>query len=390
MSRALFSRSPDLQRLRDEGYFVQIRNGFLILHEVPYLAAPGKISRGTLMSPLTLTGEQAAPPGQHTIYFDGQYPLEADGTRIGAIAHQTQHFDLGGGLSAEHLFSCKPEAGYLDNYEKLTTYASIISGPARSVDGKATARVYKAAGEEEDSVFCYTDNASALAGIGALSERFHGERVGIIGTGGSGSYILDLIAKTPVSEIRIFDPDVFKQHNAFRAPGAASLEELRDAPLKVDYFASIYSRMHRHIVPHPVKLSGDNVFLLEGVTFAFLSMDAGPDKAAVVSFLEQKGASFIDVGMGLDLVDGSLGGILRVTTSTPGKREHVHKGRVSFADAEQDIYASNIQVADLNALNGALAVHKWKKIRGFYRDLESEHHSTFTTDGNQLCNGELP
>ena len=390
MSRELFSRSPDLQRLRDEGYFVQIRNGFLILREVPYLAAPGRIARGTLISPLTLTGDVAAPPENHTIHFDGAYPLDANGTQISAIAHQSQHVDLGGGLSAEHVFSCKPEAGYPDHYEKMTTYAGILTGPARSVDPEVTARVYRAAGDEEDSVFCYTDNASALAGIGALSERLQGERVGIVGTGGSGAYILDLVAKTPVRELRLFDPDVFKQHNAFRSPGAASLEDLRDAPLKVTYLSAIYSRMHRNIVPHPVRLSAENLSLLDGLTFAFLSMDAGPDKAAVVAYLEQMGASFIDVGMGLDLVDDSLGGILRVTTSTPARREHVHQGRVSFADAGQDIYASNIQVADLNALNGALAVHKWKKIRGFYRDLEHEHHSTFTTDGNQLCNSELP
>ncbi len=37
-------------------------------------------------------------------------------------------------------------------------------------------------------------------------------------------------------------------------------------------------------------------------------------------------------------------------------------------------------------LNAALAVMKWKKLRGFYRDLENEHHSTFTTDGNMLLN----
>ena len=52
------------------------------------------------------------------------------------------------------------------------------------------------------------------------------------------------------------------------------------------------------------------------------------------------------------------------------------------------MYASNIQVADLNALNACLAVVKWKKLRGFYRDLESEHHSTYTTDGSMLLNGD--
>ena len=98
---------------------------------------------------------------------------------------------------------------------------------------------------------------------------------------------------------------------------------------------------------------------------------------------------FIDVGMGLELVNGSLGGILRVTSSTPDKREHVHSGRISFAGIGQDdLYSSNIQVADLNALNATLAVIKWKKIRGFYSDLENEHHCTYTTDGNMLLNGD--
>ena len=87
----------------------------------------------------------------------------------------------------------------------------------------------------------------------------------------------------------------------------------------------------------------------------------------------------------MELVDGSLGGILRVTASTPEKRDHVHARRISFAGGgANDIYSSNIQVADLNALNAVLAVIKWKKIRGFYRDLEREHHCTYTTDGNQL------
>ena len=54
------------------------------------------------------------------------------------------------------------------------------------------------------------------------------------------------------------------------------------------------------------------------------------------------------------------------------------------------MYASNIQVADLNAFNALMAVIKWKKLRGFYRDLEQELHSTYTTDGNLLLNGERP
>jgi hypothetical protein len=48
------------------------------------------------------------------------------------------------------------------------------------------------------------------------------------------------------------------------------------------------------------------------------------------------------------------------------------RGRVSFEDgADGNEYNRNIQIADLNALNAALAVIKWKKLFGFYRDMKS-------------------
>lgn len=212
----------------------------------------------------------------------------------------------------------------------------------------------------------------------------------MVGLGGTGAYTLDLVAKTPVREIRLFDEDEFLQHNAFRAPGAPSIEELREVHPKVEYLRRIYSRMHRRITAHRTRLRADNLHLLDGTTFAFLCMDAGEDKRAVVRRLEEIEAGFFDVGMGLEHDEGSLGGILRVTASTPAKRDHVHGGRISFAGGGAgDLYSSNIQVADLNALNAALAVLKWKKIRGFYRDAEREHHATYTTESNLLVNGDL-
>ena len=269
----------------------------------------------------------------------------------------------------------------------MTAYANILAGPAAVLQPGLSPRVFQVPEDQAVSPFHYTETASDRAGIGALTERLEGEKVGIIGLGGTGSYILDQTAKTPVDQIHLFDGDTFLQHNAFRAPGAPSIDQLRAAVPKVEYFASIYSHMHKRIVPHVVALDASNVHLLDGITFAFLSMDAGDAKRAVVSKLEAMGVPFIDVGMGLELVDGSLGGILRVTASTPAKRDHVHKGRISFHSAPADaVYATNIQVADLNMLNAALAVMKWKKLRGFYRDLENEHHSTFTTDGNMLLN----
>lgn len=391
MSRALFSLNPDLTRLRSEGYFMRIQGSLLVMLEVPYVDAQRQVRFGTLSSPLDLAGDRTRKPETHVINWDGDFPCNADGTRLPGISHQEPNTDLGHGLKARFTFSSKPsDQGYPDYYAKMSTYATIVSGPAAVLQPGLSPRVFRGGDEEDEaSVFNYLDTASSRVGIGALAAKLEHEVVAIIGLGGTGGYILDFVAKTPVKQIRLFDPDVFLSHNAFRAPGAPTLEELRDAPMKVDYLKGIYGRMHRSIEAHSVEMKAETLGLLDGITFAFLSMDAGEEKRAVVTKLEALGVPFIDVGMGLELTNGSLGGILRVTTSTPEKREHVHQGRISFAGGGgQDLYASNIQVADLNALNACLAVVKWKKLRGFYRDLEQEHHCTYTTDGGMLLNGD--
>lgn len=391
MSRALFSLNPDLAQLRSEGYFMRIQGSLLVMLEVPYVDAQRQVRFGTLVSSLDLAGDHTRKPETHVMHWDGDFPCNADGTPLPGISHAAPNSDLGHGLTARYSFSSKPsDLGYPDYYAKMSTYATIVSGPAAVLRPGISPRVFRGSNEEEEaSIFNYLDTASSRVGIGALARKLEQELVAIIGLGGTGSYILDLVAKTPVKQIRLFDDDNFLSHNAFRAPGAPSLEELRDAPKKVHYLKDIYERMHRGIEAHPVKMNADTLGLLDGITFAFLSMDSGEEKRVVVTKLEALGVPFIDVGMGLELTNGSLGGILRVTASTSTKREHVHQGRISFAgDGGQNVYASNIQVADLNALNACLAVVKWKKLRGFYRDLEQEHHSTYTTDGGLLLNGD--
>lgn len=389
MSLELINRSPDLKRLREEGYFIQIRGGLLLMRDVPYVDSERQVRTGTLISTLNVAGEVARTPETHVMNFDGEFPCAADGTPLHAIAHHSGTITLGNGVTARHSFSSKPAGGYTDYYHKMTTYAAILSGPAEVLKPGVSPRTFRTPEDEENSVFNYTETASDRVGIGALTALLSTEKVAIIGLGGTGSYVLDFVAKTPVREIRIIDGDDYLQHNAFRSPGAPTIDELREAPKKVDYLKGIYSKMHKNITAHAVALGPTNLNLLDEITFTFICMDASEAKKLVVQKLETLGVSFVDVGMGLELVDGSLGGILRVTASTPDKRDHVHQGRISFASGgEENIYSSNIQVSDLNALNAVMAVIKWKKLKGFYRDLELEHHSTYTTDGNMLINGD--
>lgn len=235
-------------------------------------------------------------------------------------------------------------------------------------------------------MFNYIDTASSRAEIDIVTQKLVGKKIAILGGGGTGAYVLDYVAKTPVEEIHLWDADLFLQHNAFRAPGAPSLEELRAQPSKVAYLKSVYSKMHRGIIVHDAFITADNVDELRGMDFVFVCLDLGLVKRVIVERLEAFGISFVDVGMGLYVSEGSLGGIVRVTASTPALRSHV-PSRIPMADVGgHNEYAKNIQIAELNALNAALAVIKWKKSLGFYLDYDYEHHSTFTISGNMLLN----
>ncbi len=392
MSIPPIARSPDLARLREEGFEIDVRDGYVVVANVPYLNADRQVQRGLMAIALTTSGDRTGPPPDHTVWWQGAMPCHHDRTPISRIDAGCVQQQLAPDLLVQYRFSSKPlPAGrYADYYAQFTSYIRILSHEAQVVDPSATAATFAPVQTQEgESPFRYLDSASARAGIVMANTKLHLPRVALVGVGGTGSYVLDLLAKTPVEELHLYDDDVLLNHNAFRAPGAASLQRLQQQPLKVHYFAEIYDRMRRNVVPHPVRLTATNARELTDMNFVFLCMDGGPDKRAIIEHLQQAGIAFIDVGMGLDEHDGSIGGILRVTTSTPEQREHVWQhGRISFDDPDDDgnEYARNIQVAELNALNACLAVVRFKRLYGFYRDLEGEHHSLYTIDGNHLLN----
>lgn len=236
--------------------------------------------------------------------------------------------------------------------------------------------------------FVYADTASTRAGIEAVSQRLTGGTIAIIGLGGTGSVVLDLLSKTQVDRLILIDGDRAEQHNAFRWPGAMALEDIAGGVSKVDYFASVYGRMHRGIVAHPVHLGPETLTLPENTDFVFMCVDSVEARAFIIPELESRHLPFIDCGLGLSLIDDRLIGLIRVTTSTPAMRAHVHdKGRIPTSGRDDDdLYRSNIQVADLNMLAGTLAVIQYKQLLGFYHDSEAEYHAVYATDGNHIIN----
>ena len=272
MSHPLISRSEDLKRLRDEGYHVEVRTdpAYLLIKDVPYVTADAEVKRGTLVSTLALAGNVTTSPDTHVIDFIGDAPCDKNGAALTIVSDASRRV-LAEGLVVDFSFSRKPTVGYSNYYEKITTYASILEAPAQVLDPAATAQTYPLIEDhDEDSVFEYFDSASSRAGIGAVTDKLRLKTVAIVGLGGTGSYVLDLVAKTPVREIHLFDGDHFLQHNAFRAPGAPSMQTLVTKPAKVDYFAELYANMRRGIVAHPEFLDDTNVEESAAMEFVFL------------------------------------------------------------------------------------------------------------------------
>lgn len=390
MSRRPIDRSPPLKRLRDEGYDIDVVTGYLLVLDVPYVNSKREIKRGALIAALRLADDVALPPEDHTAKWFGECPCNEDGTVIQGLGASSPSALTIAGMEVRWSFSCKPKPAdaYTDFHHKMTHYVAKISGPAQAIDPAVTAQTFRRrAPDEDDSVFLYEDTASSRADIVAINEKLKPFKIGIVGLGGTGSYVLDYVAKTPVREIHLFDGDTFEQHNAFRAPGAASGAELDEKLTKVAYYARVYGKMRRGIIPHPLPMGPDTLSELDHLDFVFLCME-GRGKRPIVERLEALDIPFVDVGMGITIHKGKLRGQVRTTTSTPAKRKHVHeKNRIAFTTMEEvNEYDKNIQVTELNAINAAFAVIKWKKLFGFYDDDKEEHFSVFVIAGNETIN----
>lgn len=147
--------------------------------------------------------------------------------------------------------------------------------------------------------------------------------------------------------------------------------------------------MHRGITAIEEYLDQNNLDVLSGATFVFLASDDATGKPAIMDWLEARDVPFIDVGMGIEETDGRLGGLLRITTSMPGRREQARK-RIPVPAPELDDYGRNIQTADVNALNAQLAVIRWKRQLGIYPNIVKEGFTTYSVTANEIANGDLP
>lgn len=374
--------NSDLKRLQDEGYELEVKEGCAIIRNVPYLDSSQKVQKGILVSPLAMSGDRVKYNGVHTIYFQGSVPYRKNGEKLSAIFHSLKDTSYAG-VSVNMMFSNKPLGGYKDYYEKFVRYIQILSAEAQAIDSTVTAATFRRVVSSEDSIFCYADTNASRAAIMDVTDKLKGHRIGVVGLGGTGSYLLDQLSKTPVKEIHLFDGDVFCQHNAFRAPGAPTVDVFEVQPFKSDYFKSIYGNMHQNIISHPYNIDESNIENLRDLDFVFLAMDSGNDKQKIVEFLAENKISFIDTGIDITKIGTELIGMTRSTLSKDGDTKVVEK-HVSFAETEKDLYQSNVQTAELNAFCALTAILQWKKLLGFYQDCTLLNNCVYSTNDGEF------
>ncbi len=378
MLHRLASHNDDLRRLLEKGYAVAVDSNHLVVRDIPYLDGEGGLQWGAIVAKLEFIDKVRVTQDDHQVYFAGSVPHGLDGNPIPNLAGGPTNIALSEACSdvvVQRSFSNKPKATgrFEDFFHKIESYVAIISGPAMEAHG-ANPHTFRSVEEAPtDSAFKFHDTLTTRAEISDLAAKFKDDVIAIIGLGGTGAYVLDFLAKTPVREIRAFDLDPYHVHNAFRSPGR--LEESELGKSKAAVYGGRYENFRTGLSVTPAFIDASCHDEVDGVTFAFVCVDKGSSRAGIFDLLISKGIPFIDVGMGLNRKRGPISGLLRTDyySAKHGKKVR-EKELAPLTDDLDDIYRTNIQISELNALNACLAVVRFKQIRGFYFEDAPYYH----------------
>lgn len=379
---------PHIQRLVDEDHEVTIYGGYLIVDRIPYVNSAREIAWGALICPYRNVDGVPQLDNDHQCWFTGSMPHRADGTSLGGPLVSDNQLQTVAGREVRMRFSNKPDpiGDFFDNhYNKVTHYIRKLSRHARDIDPAVSATSMGSYRRRAvPSVFYYANDAIAQGGLDAVADKLRLRRVCIVGVGGTGSYLLDALAKEEIERIDLYDHDVIEPKNPFRMPGAMSREDAYAGHNKAIWLASRYGAMRTGVTGHPVRIDADNVAELAGADFCFIAVDHGPSRGVIARFLVEQRIPFIDVGIGVDKrADvAALIARARVTLVTPNTAHLVDE--LPTADDSEDAVYNNIQVLEINAINAMLAVIRFKQYLGFYAADENPDVIKYKSSWNSL------
>ena len=377
------------------GFGVEVESGVVRAVRVPCLfvgGVPGTCTVETSYDPATEKPDNRIGGDVHAVQIaiDGEYDgrvYHADGTPIGNL--------VGGDGKTWSNISIK--RGTQGRPEPDETAHDLLHRYAKHIVGAVSA-----AGYSEPAAFAIPDpfhipnTFEARAAIAPVQDRIRGQRIAIIGLGGTGAYLLDLIAKTPVSEIHLLDSDCVDWHTLKRAPGAPTAEEIEfvraGSLLKVDYYHSKYAAFRDGIHPHSVRVDSSSMFAEflsdHPIDYAFVCIDqlADGDSArqdVVYRAVSEAGVPFIDSGVSITLEDSAVRGA--VTTSAYDAGSDAWKDAIPNArlDGGAPGYR-NVQLPEVNAAAATFAVMEWRRRTGQYVSESPSFYQKFRLETGRI------
>ena len=258
--------------------------------------------------------------------------------------------------------------------EEDKSTSDLIHRYAKQIVGAVSAAGYsETASLAIQGPFKIPNTFEARAAIGPVQDRIRKQRIAIIGLGGTGAYVLDLMVKTPVPEIHLLDADNVDWHNFMRAPGAPTIEEIdsrqKGGIRKVDYYHSKYASLREGIYPHAIRVDNSSVFdeflSAHPIDYAFVCIDQLTDgdssrQDAVYCALSEAAIPFIDSGVSITLEDCTIRGAVTIGAYAAGSA--AWKEAIPNARVEGNVPGyRNVQLPEVNALAASLAVMEWRR-----------------------------
>lgn len=384
----LASLNPFIRDLDEQGYQLDFLNGYFVIYGLPYLDQAGSLRHGDWISPVDLSeGGVLDLPGNHQAWFRGSKPYNQGGREL-SIGTRNHRLEVTTELVADLSFSFKLlEDGQMRAYrsfeEKVRTYLDAITEPAMAVYPEATPlKGIESKAAAQNSPLRFPDTSSANYNLNDISSLLRSKKVAIVGLGGTGSYILDFLARTHLERIALFDDDKVHVHTIFRMPGF--IDRAIGQP-KVDALARQYGKWHSAIEPINERVTQGNIERLLEFDFVFVSVDDGPARRFIVDWLSSKSIPFVDCGMGLNRSLVGLNGTVRVTGLDRAAYDRtIDTAYLPTGDTKEDEYRRQAQIAELNALNAALAVVRFKQHFGIYDRLDDAAWYMFETASLEL------
>lgn len=364
--------NPDLQSLVDDGFHVSLEGQHLVIHRVPYVTKDCTVAYCSLISTYCEHEVAAGYINDHTVFVVGEIPYRDDGISLEAamVANASKQIIAGRSAGCQLSYKTEPLNAMLANYySKMTHYVRKLGSYVEAIDASANVRgVGSFTARAVPSVFHFPNGSSARAGLEAYEQKLELQKVAIIGLGGTGSFLLDGLAKTPVKEIHLYDHDILEPHNAFRFPSALPMDIVFGRRKKTDVLADVYGQFRSGVVSHPERITEANLHEVEHCQFVFIAVDHGPSRGLVARYLIARGIPFIDVGIGIDKRTETLKlhARARVTLITPSTAHLIDT--LPVADDTDEAVYGNIQLSELNALNANLALIRYKQHLQFFTD----------------------